>query len=531
MASEITPDDLTMLFAGGKPLGLLDVREHGEYNTAHIAGSSSLPRRAIEGGARRLVPFAGTTLVVCDDDGRRAKLAATTLERIGFTDVRVLGGGLNRWTSEGFATEWGVNVPSKDFGERLLETEHVPEVSAPELHAWMNRGDDIVLLDTRTPEEHSAATIPGSRSMPGAELALRFGELAIGPNTHVVVHCAGRTRSIVGTKTLQLMGLPQTVALKNGTMGWMMAGYALEHGSQRTVLPEPGARAEREAAERAEALAMGAGVRFLDMPGLDEIMASGGSRNVYLVDVRTREEFEAGHVPGFRWFAGGQAVQRADEMMAVRAGEVVFCCDGMTRAAMTAGWFRRMGYPNVYAVVGGAHAWADAGRGLVTGADETAPWGYDEALAAVVVVSRTALMRQLASGTLKTIFVGASPQFARSHIPGASWVPRGWLEDRIASVACLTEAVAVTCVDGVQSTLAAATLRAMGYEDVRVLSGGMQEWSAAGLPVEQGLAGVMSPPHDVVLSGTERTWAEMMQYLAWEEELGRKYRSEPPRAV
>ena len=89
----------------------------------------------------------------------------------------------------------------------------------------------------------------------------------------------------------------------------------------------------------------------------------------------------------------------------------------------------------------------------------------------------------------------------------------------------------MTCVDGVQSTLAAATLRAMGYEDVRVLSGGMQEWSAAGLPVEQGLAGVMSPPHDVVLSGTERTWAEMMQYLAWEEELGRKYRSEPPRAV
>ena len=520
MASEITPDDLTMLLASEKPLALLDVREHGEYNTAHIAGSSSLPRRAIEGGARRLVPFAGTALVVCDDDGRRAELAAATLERMGFTDVRVLGGGLNRWTSEGLATEWGVNVPSKDFGERLLETERVPEVSAPELHAWMDRGDDIVLLDSRTPEEHSAATIPGSRSMPGAELALRVGELAIGPNTHVVVHCAGRTRSIVGAKTLQLMGLPQTVALKNGTMGWMMAGYALEHGSQRTVLPEPGPEAERLAAERAKALAMEAGVPFLDVPALDEMISIGEKGNVYLLDVRTSEEFEAGHVPGFRWFAGGQAVQRADEVMAVREGAVVFCCDDLTRAAVTAAWFARMEHPHVYVAAGGTRAWTDAGRALAAGADDTAPWGYDEADSAAAKVSPA----ELATAQQKTIFVGTSREFARGHVPGASWVPRGWLEDRIAGVAGPADAVAVTCADGVQSLLAAATLREMGYDDVSVLDGGMRAWSVAGLPTEEGLTGVMSPPHDVVLSGTERTWAEMMQYLTWEEELGRKYR-------
>ena len=130
----------------------------------------------------------------------------------------------------------------------------------------------------------------------------------------------------------------------------------------------------------------------------------------------------------------------------------------------------------------------------------------------------------LATTQQTKIFVGTSREFARGHAPGVSWIPRGWLEDRIAGVAGPADAVAVTCVDGVQSVLAAATLREMGYQNVSVLDGGMRAWSVVGLPTEEGLTGVMSPPHDVVLSGTERTWAEMMQYLTWEEELGRKYR-------
>ena len=76
----------------------MDVREQGESNAAHIPGASWLPRRRIEFDARKLVLFAGTRAVVCDD-GRRAGLAAATLERMGYGDVAVLEGGLDRWTS------------------------------------------------------------------------------------------------------------------------------------------------------------------------------------------------------------------------------------------------------------------------------------------------------------------------------------------------------------------------------------------------------------------------------------------------
>src|SRR5215471_4794200 len=223
MPQELSVHDLKHRLEKSRDFALLDVRETVEYNLAHIPGACSLPRRLLEFQVADLVPYRGALTVLCDDDGRRAELAASTLERLGYTNVAVLSGGLNRWVTEGFGTEWGVNVPSKDFGERLLMTKHVPEVEPDELHRWLERGDKVVMLDSRTPEEHQRSCIPGSRSMPGAELGLRAWEYAA-PDTTIVVHCAGRTRSILGAGTLQRLWFKNVYALKNRTMGWLLAG-------------------------------------------------------------------------------------------------------------------------------------------------------------------------------------------------------------------------------------------------------------------------------------------------------------------
>ena len=118
----------------------------------------------------------------------------------------------------------------------------------------------------------------------------------------------------------------------------------------------------------------------------------------------------------------------------------------------------------------------------------------------------------------------------RTYPAPAGWNPpprvsrRGWLEFHIGSLAPSRETpVAVTCSDGRQATLAGATLTDLGYRTVIVLAGGMAAWQRAALPVEQGLAGVMSPPADVVLSGPDCNFADMMHYLRWEEALGTKY--------
>jgi rhodanese-related sulfurtransferase len=242
---------------------------------------------------------------------------------------------------------------------------------------------------------------------------------------------------------------------------------------------------------------------------------------VYLIDVRTAEEYAAGHIPGFRWFPGGQAVQRSDEAVVVKRCPIVFACDGKARATLIASWYRQMGFRDVFAVDGGTTAWAASGRSLAKGGPGESPAGLEEARAKVKMVSAAAV-RAAAPSTV--IFVDTSQDFARGHVPGSRWVPRGWLELWIGDAAPSKNApVTVTCTDGRGAPLAGATLRDLGYADVSVLDGGMAAWLRAGFPVETGLAGVMAAPTDVVPAGPDRNFADMQNYLRWEEALGTKY--------
>jgi len=526
MPTDIAAATLAHLLETNSTLALIDVREHGEYNLAHIAGASSVPRRQLEARMGRLVPCRSVQVVVCDDNGRRAALAARTLDRMGYRRVAVLDGGVNRWASENRPTEWGMNVPSKDFGEKVEVQHHVPTIDADELARRQRRGDDLLILDTRTPEEYRRFCIPGGRSTPGGELALRIHDLVRErPNATVVVNCAGRTRSIIGARVLQRMQLPNVVSLRNGTSGWLLAGLELERGADRVALPEPTPEGRAAAEKYAARVAAEDGVRMLSVDELRRVMARVGDEPVYLIDVRTREEYAAGHIPGFWWFPGGQAVQRADDTVAVRNGTVVFCCDGTVRACVTASWYRQMGFPNVHAVAGGTTAWAAAGQPLVSGMEEPVEPLVTEATARVRQVSTAELAANLASARPPvTLYVETSERFAGGHVPGARWVPRGWLELRVGEiVADMTAPIVVTDADGQDAVLSAATLMEMGYKDVAALAGGTDAWRREGRPLEQGLTGVLRTPDDVVPAGPDRGYADMINYLRWEERLGHKY--------
>ncbi len=503
-------------------VALLDIRETAEYNLAHIAGSCSLPRRQIEFRMTGLVPWHGARCVICDDDGTRAALAAKTLERMGYTDVSVLAGGLNRWVTEGRQTEWGVNVPSKDFGEKVLLHQEVPELEPDELAAWFAEGKRPILLDSRTPEEHNRACIPGSRSMPGAELGLRIWDLAQDPQTPVVVHCAGRTRSIVGAGTLKRLGIPNVYALKNGTMGWQLAGLELETGSNRLDLPQPSPSGRQRAEQTARDVAETEGVRFVDPSTARGILARADKEIVYAFDVRSREEYASGHIPGFAWVPGGQAVQATDNYVAVENGTLLFTCDGFVRAAMTAAWFRQMDFPNVYVLDGGTEAWQAANSSLESGPPAEVPAGFDELRTRVEQQSPAQVSERLSSGSLAILHVGTSDEYSRAHIPGSRWLSRSWLEPRVADfVPAPSTPIGVTCADGLNAVFAAATLNDIGYSNVAALQGGLAAWTAAGLATESGLTGVTDQPNDVL--PVRRSYAEMLNYLRWEEALGEKY--------
>jgi rhodanese-related sulfurtransferase len=516
----VRPEDLAALMGGATPHAALDVRERATYERGHIYWSTSLPRRLLETRLPGLVTAKATPIVLIDEDGAVAELARPTLAAMGYTDVRTLQGGLAAWRAAGRPLVQGLNVPSKVFGERALHEWKTPQVTCPELAERIARGDDMVIVDSRTPEEYHRGCIPGSVSMPGGELVLRIGELVKRPDQTIVVHCGGRTRSYIGAESLRRMGLPNPIiALENGTMGWLLAGLELERGAERWAPPVT-SKGRTAAAEVAKRVAQTDGLRAINAAELKAMQARRDAENLYLFDVRTAEEYAAGHVAGAVWAPGGQVVQAIDDYLAVRGAQMVFVCDDGSRAALTTAWYKRLGFPRIAFLEGGLPAWQASGGATETGHPVPAPWGLEAARREAATVAPGDL------GGALVVSVDPSDVYAKAHVPGAAWLCRSRLERTIGAVAPdRGQAVVVTCADGVESTFAAVTLARLGYGKACVLAGGVRAWHAAGRPVETGATRLADEADDVVQKPYERGRAAMEAYLRWEEALDHEGRS------
>jgi rhodanese-related sulfurtransferase len=504
---------------------LFDVREQGEAERGHIPSATPLPRRLIEFRLPELVPAKRTRIVVYDSGNggdRRAVLAARTMRSHGYEGACVLAGGLEAWRALGEPISEGVNVPCKEFGERVLAEDGVPYVDADALHRRLADGKRLAICDVRTLEEYESGHVPGGYSTPGFELALRLGEFSEA-NDGIVVNCAGRTRSIIATATLRRLGARNVWALENGTMGWRLAGRKLVSGSP-PGLPAASPEGHRAARGEAAGLARAEGVRRIAADELAGLRDGPAERTGYVFDVRPLADFRAGHVPGAVALPGGQAVQRADDFAAVPGAPVVFVDDGDARAWLAAYWYRRMGFPDVRVLDGGVSAWTASGHELEEGRGRAKPLGFEDVSKRVVQIEAKALAAHL-KGRVRPVLldVGTSRHYAAGHIAEARWVPRGWLEARAGTHAVHDTPVVVTAADARQAILAANTLLDLGYGDVRALKGGNTAWKSAGLPLETGLPEGCEDPGDIVEPPYHKGRDGMLRYLEWETRLGRKY--------
>src|SRR6202044_4062384 len=246
------------------------------------------------------LPRKDVPVVIYDAGEGLVALAAYHLKQLEFTNVRVLDGGLEGWQAAGYELFQDVNSYAKAFGELVEHRRHTPSLSAEEVAGLIAGKANVQILDVRRFDEYATMNIPGSVSVPGAELVLRAGRVAPDPDTTIIVNCAGRTRSIIGTQSLINAGVANKVlALRNGTIGWTLARQNLEHGADR----RGGIGLFEGAQANASDVAYRAGVKRL---GIDEAAALQAQtpRTLYRFDVREREEYTAGHIPGFRHYPG-----------------------------------------------------------------------------------------------------------------------------------------------------------------------------------------------------------------------------------
>lgn len=496
-----------------RELALLDAREEGEFGASHLFWAVPCPLSRREIRARTLLPRK-TVRIVCMDDGRGlAERLAEWLEQDGYSDVHVLEGGTKGWERAGYVLFSGVNVPSKAFGEWVEHHYGTESVDAPELKAWLDAGRKMVVLDSRTHEEFVRMSIPSGISVPGGELVYRVGDLVPDPDTLVVVNCAGRTRSIMGAESLRRAGVPnKVVALRNGTMGWELAGLRCDRG--RTVSFPPGTpKTTALALQRAKSFAEASGVGVigaLDLARFEE----DPDRTLYLLDVRDPAEFRAAQRPGSRSAPGGQLVQATDHWIGVRNARIVLLDDTGVRARMAGAWLRQMGHRDVFVVEGGLEEVRDSGTSLARIPEL-------EAAAPMITVPALADLLDTGEGTV-VVDLSRSIDYREGHIPGAHWGIRTRLE-ALRPILTSAHHVVLTSPDGSFARLAVPEVRGLTQADVAVLEGGTAAWHSFGRPLVKDRT---SPPDEACVdfylrpydrnSGVEEA---MRAYLSWEIDL------------
>lgn len=492
----------------GSEIALLDAREELAFtDEGHILLASNAPLSRLEFIVEALVPRAETRVVVCDGGGDAlADRAARRLRELGYTSVSVLNGGTPAWRAAGFPLYEGIYVPSKAFAEVVEHEAKTPFITAETLAAWQAEGRDLTIVDTRTFEEYHANTIPQSVSVPGGELVYRLATLVNDPKQTVVVNCGGRTRSIIGAQSLINAGVPNpVVSLKDGTMGWVLAGLDVAIGETREAGEPAPSEMMRAAARR---VADSFGVSQLTPSALATQQAH-ANQTVYVLDVRTQSEFERGHWPESRHAPGGQLVQETDRHIAVWGASVVLIDDDGVRANMTASWLAQMGWSVSVMTLEPASlsATGPAAASALTQPDVPAsrlirPHELNDALSERVVLD-----------------LERSREHRIAHIPGARFIVRSRLGEYLASADADRQLV-LTSNDGRLAQLAWGDHQS----DARllVLEGGTHAWRASGLPVEGGIDPI-GPVDDCWYTPRDRDSNDhekfMNAYLTWEANL------------
>src|SRR5471032_2708774 len=470
MSQTITPSQLQQWLFDGQEIAVFDVREHGQYGEAHLFHGVNLPYSRLELEVRRLAPNPQVRLVIYDQDGGGvAARAAQRLRALGYARVHVLDGGADGWQAAGFQLFAGVHVPSKAFGELVEEASHTPHITATELAQWQARGEPLVVLDGRPFDEYRKMTIPGSVCCPNGELGYRVHDLVPDESTPIVINCAGRTRSIIGAQTLINLGVKNPVyALENGTQGWYLEDFQLEHGSTRRYADEVSSDALPAQRLAAAQLAQKAGVKTVAATQVEQWSRDAG-RSLFLCDVRTAEEFAAGSLPGAQHTPGGQLIQSADLYVGVRQARLVLIDSDGVRAPIVASWLRQLGH-EAYVLEGGASS-SLALPVLEVAAPEVLP-----------LISVQALADELRDAAVALIDLRPSMSYRKGHIGGARWSIRSLLA---AEVAGELRPLVVLADDPQLAAFAALELPEYQRQQTRLLDGGLDAWRAAGFAVEE----------------------------------------------
>lgn len=483
------------LYESGRPFALIDTRERRVHVAGHWFGSINIPLSVLSDTITRMVPDRGFPIHLLDWQDAASAAAANRLADLGYEDITSCQTSLPDSFGQGFVK--GEFVWSKAFGEVVAHECGLPEVTPAD---YLADYADAMLFDVRPTAEYAQFTIPTSQSLPNSLLLANMKALK-DSGKMALLHCAGRTRSIIGACTLQAAGYDGPFAIfKGGTQAWQLDGYEREHEADRLFATEANDRAAVHDFLKTW------GIPFQSVADGDLAAFVAANSQQHLFDVS--QDAATGQMVshGIVRISGTNLIQQTDRSIARYHVPVILFDHGSgSRAAFAGYWLRMMGF---------AVRIVYLDEQLAPSAKTVAPLTGD--VSAYGKLSLDALVRHRDAGGELHDF-RASKAYQAGHFKDSIWQNIGALlsEDDQSDIPSGPVALIVSNLS--QGTEWANLLAQYGWQIAGIFDAG-----SAVMPDAELVSGHLDSPIDESALFAGRHHGNMQDsrdYLAWEEEL------------
>jgi rhodanese-related sulfurtransferase len=256
---------------------LVDVRDQQTYANGHVRGAVNVALRGrLDTWTGIVVPFSATLLLIGSDDEVRE--ATFRLRRIGYDQISgYLQGGMAAWRAAGLEV-----LTSKLVAPRAL-------------HARMQRGEEPMVVDVRTEDEHAELRLGDYANIPVTEFE-RFGTL-LDKQQSIVMVCNSAYRSSLAVGLAERQGFTDIASLDGGLDAWLTEGLPV----LGTAKPSPASSGTSAALPLPEPIEPQTLARALaDQP-----------QSYLVLDVRPASAFAEFHLPGAQAVTPEQALEQA----------------------------------------------------------------------------------------------------------------------------------------------------------------------------------------------------------------------------
>jgi len=345
MAKLITPENLIKIINGSDEFAIIDIRDYSDYLTGHLWLASRAPYPSLKARIQRLVPGYETRLILIDEDQSIGESAAEDLSEMGYKNVCILQGGMLHWKQSGYPIIEGDYVLAHSLGLQVEQVFGTTSITAIRLREKISCGENPLIVDTRDPSDFLNSSLPGSVNIPIADLIDQLPALVNNSDTEIILHCGGITRGIVGAQTLIDAGITNRIRwLEDGTSGWALAGGDLQPGDTNLSM----ATDYDKTADTGLRFAHKFSLTYSTVSELTNWKLQNPGYTAYLIDIRSKPKYQAGHYTGAINVPGGELIgMTIDHIATFNARIYILGTPHGSDADITAVWMSRGGWRNV----------------------------------------------------------------------------------------------------------------------------------------------------------------------------------------